>query len=77
MIKKFLEYVVKSLVDNPDQVVVNEIENDSESVIELKVAPEDIGRVIGKQGKCIRALRLLAYSMALKRNKKVTVEVLG
>lgn len=77
MIKNFLEYVVKSLVDNPDQVVVSEIEGENASVIELKVATEDVGRVIGKQGKCIRALRLLAHSMALKLDKKVTVEVLG
>ena len=59
MLKDLIEYVAKSLVDNPDQVHVSEIEGEQTSVIELKVAKEDLGKVIGKQGRTARAMRTI------------------
>ena len=77
MVRNFLSYVVKSLVDNPEQVEINEIEGEKAIIVELKVAPEDVGRVIGKQGKVIKAIRLLVNAASVKLNKRITVEILG
>lgn len=73
---ELVEVIAKSLVDNPDAVVVTEREgNDSESVIELKVAPEDMGRIIGKQGRIAKALRSVVKAAATRQDKKVVVEI--
>jgi len=77
MIKDLLFYIVKSLVDNPDQIFIQETEQEKVSVLELKVAQEDIGRVIGKEGRVIKLIRILMNASATKNNKKVIVEVLG
>ena len=73
--KELVEVIAKALVDNPDEVVVTESENDDELVIELKVAPSDMGKVIGKQGRIARALRTVVRAAATKENKKVIVEI--
>lgn len=75
--KNFLFYIIKSLVNNPDEISINEIEQDRIVILELKVAKEDIGRVIGKEGKIIRTIRTLINAASLKIGKKVIVEVLG
>lgn len=74
---ELVEMLAKALVDNPDEVQINEIEEDSKSIIiELKVASEDMGKVIGKQGKIANAIRTLVKSMAIKENKKVNVKII-
>ncbi len=74
--KELLEHIAKSLVDNPDAVEVSEIEGQQTSVLELKVAKEDIGKVIGKQGRTARALRSILNAAASKLNKRAVLEIL-
>ncbi|MGM0419070.1 MAG: KH domain-containing protein [Thermodesulfobacteriota bacterium] len=74
--KELIEYVAKSLVDQPDQVTVNEIEGNQTSVLELKVAKEDLGKVIGKQGRTARAMRTILSSASAKLNKKIVLEII-
>ncbi len=70
-----VEAIAKSLVNNPDAVEVREIPSENEVVIELKVAPEDMGKVIGKKGRIAKALRTVVKAAATKANKKVAVEI--
>ena len=70
-----VEAIAKSLVNNPDAVEVREIPRENEVVIELKVAPEDMGKVIGKKGRIAKALRTVVKAAATKANKKVAVEI--
>jgi len=74
-LKDLIELIAKSLVDNPDMVEVKEITENTSVVVELKVAPDDMGKVIGKQGKIAKAIRTLAKAAATKRGVKVTVEI--
>ncbi|HHV95521.1 MAG TPA: KH domain-containing protein [Clostridiaceae bacterium] len=74
--KELLETIVKALVDNPDDVVVNELEGEKSLILELKVAPEDMGKVIGKQGRIAKAIRTVMKAAAVKENKRVVVEIL-
>ena len=76
MMKDLLEYVVKSLVDNPDSVQIDESENDGEVVFEVRVAPEDMGRIIGKGGRIAKAVRSLMKAASFKENKRVNVEII-
>lgn len=74
---KLVEVIAKSLVENPDAVEVTEkAGRNSTMVIELKVAPEDMGKVIGKQGRIAKALRSVVKAAATKANKKVVVEII-
>ncbi|MDK2888499.1 RNA-binding protein (KH domain) [Desulfofundulus australicus DSM 11792] len=73
--KEVVEILAKALVDQPDKVSVNMIEKDKSWLIELKVAPEDMGKVIGKQGRIARAIRTVAKAAAARQRKKVTVEI--
>ena len=73
--KELVEVIAKALVDNPDEVVVTESENDDELVIELKVAPSDMGKVIGKQGRIAKAIRTVVKAAATKANLRVVVEI--
>ena len=75
MEKELVEFVVKSLVDNPDEVSVNKVEGEKSTILELRVAQDDVGKVIGKQGKIARALRTVVRAAATKEKKKVTVEI--
>ena len=72
---KLVETIAKSLVDEPDAVEVTENEGRQGSVIRLTVAEQDMGKVIGKQGRIARALRTVVRAAAMKDNKKVTVEI--
>lgn len=74
--KDLLEYVVKSLVNNPDSVQIDESENDGEVVFEVRVAPEDMGRIIGKGGRIAKAVRSLMKAASFKENKRVNVEII-
>jgi len=76
MLKEMIEYIAKSLVDNPDDVHVSEIEGEQTSVLELKVAKEDLGKVIGKQGRTARAMRTLLGAASTKAKKRSVLEIL-
>ncbi len=75
MMKDLLEYVVKSLVNNPDSVRIEENGNDDEVVFEVHVAPDDMGRIIGKGGRIAKAVRSLMKAASFKENKRVNVEI--
>ena len=72
---KLVEAIAKSLVDKPENVVVTETSGRQGTVIELKVDPDDMGKVIGKQGRIAKALRVVVKAAATRENKKVTVEI--
>ena len=73
--KELLTYVARNLVDNPDQVSVSEFEENGETVLELHVAPEDMGKVIGRQGRIAKEIRTLIRSVAQRSGKRVSVEI--
>jgi hypothetical protein len=73
--KELVEILAKALVDQPDKVVVNMIEKDKSILIELQVAPEDMGKVIGKQGRIAKAIRAVVKAAATRQKKKVIVEI--
>jgi uncharacterized protein len=75
-VKVLLEQVTKALVDAPEQVSVNPVEEDGETVFELTVGPNDLGKVIGKQGRTARALRTLLSAAGVKVHKRYTLEIL-
>ncbi|MCA9954269.1 MAG: KH domain-containing protein [Ardenticatenaceae bacterium] len=74
--KDLVEYVVKSLVESPDEVSVEEIDDAAETVLELTVSGSDMGRIIGKSGRVINAIRTLAQVAAAKQGKRVSVELI-
>jgi len=74
--KELIEYIAKLLVDNPEEVSVNELEGEQTSVIELKVAKEDLGKVIGKQGRTARAMRTILGAASMKLKKRSVLEIL-
>jgi predicted RNA-binding protein YlqC (UPF0109 family) len=74
--KELITYIAKALVDKPEDVVVTEIEGEQTSVIELKVAKEDLGKVIGKQGRTARAMRTILSAASTKINKRSVLEIL-
>ena len=74
--KDLVEVIAKSLVENPDEVVVTQKENVKTTVIELKVAPSDMGKVIGKQGRVAKAIRSVVKAAASKDDKKIVVDIL-
>ncbi|HCF48718.1 MAG TPA: KH domain-containing protein [Syntrophomonas sp.] len=74
--KELVDYIAKLLVDKPEEVVVKETEDDKSVLIELRVAPEDMGKVIGKQGKIAKSIRTLTKAAAAKEGKRVVVEIL-
>ncbi len=74
--KNLIEYIAKVLVDNPDDVEVTELEGKQTSVIELRVAKEDLGKVIGKQGRTARAMRTILGAASTKIRKRSVLEIL-
>lgn len=74
--RELLEAIARSLVDYPDEVAVNEIESDNGIILELKVAKEDMGKVIGKQGRIAKAIRTVVKAAAIKENVRVAVEII-
>ena len=73
--KELVEVIAKALVENPDEVVVTESVKDDETVIELSVAPADMGKEIGKQGRIAKAIRSVVKAASSKEDKKVIVEI--
>ena len=74
--KDLIAYIAKALVDKPEEVVVTEIRGQQTSVIELKVAKEDIGKIIGKQGRTAQAIRTILSAASAKINKRSVLEIL-
>lgn len=73
---ELVEFIAKSLVDHPDQVSVKEVEGSQSVILELRVAEEDMGKVIGKQGRIAKAIRTVVKAAAIKDNKRVVVEII-
>lgn len=73
--KELVEVIAKALVDNPDEVVVSEKEEGRNIVVELHVAPADMGKVIGKQGRIAKAIRSVVKAASSRDNKRVDVEI--
>ena len=73
--KELLTYIAQNLVDNPDQVAVSQFEDEGETVLELRVAPEDMGKVIGRQGRIAKEIRILMRSAAQRAGKRINVEI--
>lgn len=74
--KQLVEAIARALVDQPDRVQVNEVEGEQTTVLELRVAQEDLGKVIGKQGKTARAMRTLLAAAGMKVRKRFVLEIL-
>lgn len=74
--KELVELIAKSLVDNPDKVQVSQMDGTQSSIIELKVAPEEVGKVIGKQGRTAQAIRIILGAAGMKLKKRATLEIL-
>lgn len=73
--KELLTYVAQNLVNHPDQVTVDQFDDNGETVLELRVAPEDMGKVIGRQGRIAKEIRTLVRSVAQRSGKRVSVEI--
>jgi predicted RNA-binding protein YlqC (UPF0109 family) len=76
VLKELVEYMAKVLVEQPDQVHVEAVEDPATTTLKLRVAPGDIGRVIGKQGRTARAIRTLLHAAAAREKKRVVLEIL-
>jgi hypothetical protein len=74
--KELVEYIAKSLVEDPSQVRVTETNRGGMTILELEVAPEDMGRVIGKNGRVANAMRVLVRVLAAKQGQRITLEIL-
>jgi predicted RNA-binding protein YlqC (UPF0109 family) len=74
-VKTLVELLARSLVDHPEAVVVQEVDGPHATVVELRVSPEDLGKVIGRGGRVIKAIRILARAAATRSGKRVTVEI--
>ncbi len=74
--KNLIDYIAKTLVDNPDAVEVSEVEGNQTSILELKVAKEDLGKVIGKQGRTARAMRTILSAASAKIHKRTVLEII-
>ena len=75
-IKELVEEIAKALVDNPEEVRVREVQGEQVTVLELRVAPSDLGKVIGKQGRTARSIRTLLGAAGMKLNRRFTLEIL-
>ncbi len=74
--KELVSEIAKALVDSPDEVLVKEVEGEQVTVLELRVAPSDLGKVIGKQGRTARSIRTLLGAAGMKLNRRFTLEIL-
>lgn len=74
--KALIEYIAKSLVDRPEDVQVNEVGGEQTTVFELRVAKEDLGKVIGRQGRTARAMRTILGAASIRANKRAVLEIL-
>jgi len=75
-VKELVEMIAKALVDNPDKVQVIQVEGEQSSILELKVAPEDLGKIIGKQGRNAMAIRVILSAAGMKLKKRLNLEII-
>jgi len=75
-VKELVELIAKALVDNPDNVQISQLDGEQTSILELKVAPEDIGKVIGKQGGNVQAIRVILNAAGMKLKKRFVLEII-
>jgi len=75
-VKELVELIAKSLVDNPDKVQVSQLDGEQSSIIELKVSPDDLGKVIGKQGRTAQAIRIILGAAGMKLKKRYNLELI-
>lgn len=75
--KEFLLYIIKALVDEPDEVEINVVEGEKSTIFELKVATSDIGKVIGKNGRIAKAIRTILNAAIAKTGKRISLDILG
>jgi predicted RNA-binding protein YlqC (UPF0109 family) len=75
-VKEIVELIAKSLVDNPGKVKVSQLDGEQSSIIELKVAPEDLGKIIGKQGRNVQAIRVILGAAGMKLKKRFNLELI-
>jgi hypothetical protein len=76
-VQELVEYLAKGLVDKPDEVRVERVEKDGTLVLELRVAPDDVGKVIGRQGRIARALRTIVRAAGARSNERAMLEIVG
>ena len=76
MLKELVEYLARALVDNPNEVSVEAVEDEKTTTLRLKVAPPDLGRVIGKQGRTARAMRTVLHAAAARARRRAVLEIL-
>ncbi len=76
-LQELVEYIARALVDNPEEVRVRQIEGETVIIFEVSVAPEDLGKIIGRQGRIANALRTIVKAAASRQGKKATVEILS
>ena len=74
--KELVEMIAKALVDSPDKVQVSQLEGEQTTILELKVAPEDLGKVIGKQGRTARAIRVILGASGMKLKRRFNLEII-
>lgn len=74
--KEFIAYIVKNLVEKPDEVDVQEIEGQSKTLVEIRVAKEDIAKVVGKGGRTINAIRTIAFALGARMGKRLQIELM-
>lgn len=75
--KELLKHIAQTIVDDPDRVEVNEIEGNNSSIIEIKVAKEDLGKMIGKHGRTAQSIRNIVYAASFKYDKRYTIEIMA
>jgi len=76
ILKELVELMIRGIIDFPDNMVINQIINEKTTIFEVKVDPADVGKVIGKQGKNIKAIRSIMNAAAQKENKRVIIEII-
>jgi predicted RNA-binding protein YlqC (UPF0109 family) len=76
-VEELVEFLARGLVDKPDEVNVERVERDGVIVLELRVAPDEVGKVIGRQGRIVRALRTLVRASGARSNERVLLEIVG
>ncbi len=74
--KEFIDYLVKNLVDNPDQVQIETYDGEQSTIVEIKVDPADIAKLVGRQGRIIKALRTLASTVSARMGRKIRLEII-
>lgn len=75
-VKDFIEYLIKNIVNQPDSVKITVKEENKKSLVEIRVAPEDVGKIVGKKGRVIHSLRTIAMSIGMRLGQKIQLEII-